>query len=318
MNRNLKDWISKNVPMQINDKIILPENVKQMISDCRYISETEGIEHGFNLYYKAGEIYPGNMIKGQKTLIAMDENTGRTKELRGAAWVGSCHAHPYLWKLSKRAAIGPSSGDVEDFSRNYSKLNLRRGVHFVIANWRLYMLVYKSNSGDASLPDYTPQYIYETTGHKLKEIRQRSREYNNQWPISWLFLSAPQQFEATDERIEDFAYDYYKSYSSGIAKYDQSSAPGAYQAERALNKRYKHGVGKDIGLPFNLPHNRALQWSEKSYEITLEYCRKANVGLAIEDIRPEDTSNGRAEGFEKPDVVRVTFDAGLAVKVASK
>jgi hypothetical protein len=130
-----------------------------------------------------------------------------------------------------------------------------------------------------------------------------------------MLQTKPEQFDATDDKISEYSIEYFENYCNALKGVHEKSDPKSYQVERQLNKRYKKGVGTNFGLPVDLPHNRAKYWTEKSLEFTLEYCQEQGIGLAIEDVDPQITSDRRSyDDDDRPIINKINFNNGLSIK----
>ena len=113
--------------------------------NLRGISELEGLEHGFNLYWedRYASIVCGPQIAGLPNGTAVSLNAG--VESRTPTYIGDCHTHPYRLKMGPNVHVGPSNGDWTQW-RVYPPSAFNVGVHLVVSGATVFLVMQRPAS----------------------------------------------------------------------------------------------------------------------------------------------------------------------------
>ena len=289
MHKKIQDEWSNMSNTPIGTVIDIGNILWEFIKETRYESEMTVKECGFYIYrHKVSkELRCDRYEVGSKARITMNIDEALRAKKPGEDLVGSCHSHPYFWKLSKKAAIGPASGDTNAWTNEQRECENYR-IHFVIANWRLFALVYPPKfSNPDNVRDDTPSYsIYEhwenrTTQWKEKQKDDRER-FNARPSLIRRFYKKPVITRSPYPNPYNL---FQKEYQDPVSTYGECESEAATNAERALYKKYKHGSN---GIKFN----RAESWTMNSYNYLIDYCSFTNIPLYIGQIDSQHTKIG--------------------------
>jgi hypothetical protein len=104
----------------------------------RETSETQGIEHGRNLFFEEGRIVATDLIEGTQGRIFLDA-TGASKD---PDYIGDVHVHPYRKKMHDTTSVGFSTEDITSYMRKRGPgIPDRLHFHFVVGGPKVWLIV---------------------------------------------------------------------------------------------------------------------------------------------------------------------------------
>jgi hypothetical protein len=163
--------------------------------ETRDIAENFVLEYGHNLFYWGGNVRTGDRIRGQKTTVVVGQRDHYPLRTRYSPMIGDFHVHPYAKKLSESAIIGPSSGDIETWTRNrhqfYDDLEpafKKIEIHFVFAGTYLFLLVFRNRDihygnplPNKEAPGSDTMSVYSNMTDRDEERRQARQNITAQY-----------------------------------------------------------------------------------------------------------------------------------------
>ena len=309
MSLNIQEnWSSLNT-CPIHAVIDIAGPLKSAINAIRFVSENEVTEYAFYIYRdrENGTLRCGEPIRGGKARVALDSEAALRARQPSEDMAGTCHSHPYFWKLSKKAAIGPSSPDTRLWTE-YARSSPNSQIHFVIANWRLFALIYPakfSNTDcveeDTPLVGVLPHWLDRENRYNREKMHQEEslQRYNKTSPFQRLFKSKP---VVSSPPFKDAYEDWMHNYCYALNRCNNNATPQAYSQERALYKKYKHS-GQVVQF------NRAEEMTINSYKYLKEYCIRTGIHLFVGEIPIISTKLHIKRGIMgKPEIANISPD----------
>jgi hypothetical protein len=132
-------------------------------------AEEEGIEYGCNLYLIRDTVEVGRVRKGEQTSVDL----GTTRQSKNELYVGDFHVHPYRRKMSSKATVGFSTGDIDSYLTTKTRRSYVR-FHFVFAGTELWLIVmyrWTKTQGTGPIPktfdtNVGLEYLEQVGGYK--------------------------------------------------------------------------------------------------------------------------------------------------------
>jgi len=128
---------------QTKTHLVVPQGLLFPLQQLREVSENEIREWGAPILWQGNALglQVGNGFRGGREGVNWDPNFHVGIPNR----IGSFHSHPYRKKLSPKAAVGFSIGDVVFYAETYPA-NYGVGINFVTSGNKLFLAVYRQST----------------------------------------------------------------------------------------------------------------------------------------------------------------------------